>query len=253
LLRGAFSRYLTVPLVLGSSFIEYMDEFRIARSTPAFELDSYRSRGSVVSEVLDLQHRGTTLVGVRWESQEEQGTAVRLFCRMSSRFFAPEDQDLAWIPVANGRAPVEPIKGRYLQWRAELYSTEGDYSPVLHTLTLDLEADPPPGAPLLLEPEPLDGGVLLRWVRNKETDIAGYRVYYGGESRVYFGKEADQGDSPFFVPAPEGSVKRLSLEVTRLQNERAYFFSVTAVDVEEQESDFSTERVARPSRTHGLE
>lgn len=253
LLRGAFSRYLTVPLVLGATYTGYLDEVRIARGTPRFTLDSYRPRGSVVSEVLDLRDRGTTLAAVRWESEEEHGTAVRLFSRMSSRYFEPRDELPEWLPVANGRSPSRELKGRYLQWKAELHSTTGDYSPVLRTLTLELEPDPPPGPPVFLEARPLDEGVLLRWVRNKEPDIAGYRVYYGGESRFYFGTGADQGDSPFFVPAPGGLVERLNFQVTGLDNEKAYFFSITAVDTDGQESGFSTELVARPSSIHRLE
>ncbi|MFW6181670.1 MAG: LamG-like jellyroll fold domain-containing protein, partial [Spirochaetota bacterium] len=205
LLRGAFSRYITVPLVLGAAYTGYLDELRIARGVLDFPLDSYRSRGAVVSGVLDLRHRGTTLAAARWQSEEERGTAVRLFCRMSTRYFGPDDgrpEAPAWVPVANGRAPEEPLKGRYLQWKAELYSTTGDYTPVLHTLTLELEPDSPPVPPVFLEARPLDEGALLRWVRNKEPDIAGYRVYYGEESRFYFGTGAAQGDSPFFVPDP---------------------------------------------------
>jgi hypothetical protein len=98
--------------------------------------------------------------------------------------------------------------------------------------------------------------VLLRWVTNRERDIAGYKVYYGTSPGTYFGRSAEQGDSPIFVPAGHietgsiGEAGTLILPVTNLKNEQVYYFSVTAVDADGQEGGFSVERVARPSTVH---
>ncbi len=69
--------------------------------------------------------------------------------------------------------------------------------------------------------------VALAWDPNREEDLAGYRVYWGTASRVY-PFSADVGD-------------QTSYTVPNLTEGRIYFFSVTAYDVNQQESDYSVE------------
>jgi hypothetical protein len=71
--------------------------------------------------------------------------------------------------------------------------------------------------------------VALAWDPNREEDLAGYRVYWGTESRVY-PHSADVGDQTDHT-------------VSNLAEGRVYFFSVTAYDVNQHESDYSTELV----------
>jgi hypothetical protein len=213
----------------------------------------------VLSEVIDLSHQGTELVQVDWNGEEENGTAIRIYCRMSRTYFAPgqpgQGGGLAssppWIPVKKGQifkkgAFGEGLEGRYFQWKAELLGTEHEATPVLYDLTILYETDPPPGPPILLEADPGDGAVALTWVTAREGDVAGYRVYYGSSSGTYFGK-----DSPLFFEERRDAGETKRVTVDGLTNEQVYFFSVTAVDGEGQESVFSRELVARPSGIYG--
>jgi len=245
---GKVSPYLSVPMILGSKFLGYIDEFRISRGKPDFPLGFYKEYGVVLSNVIELPGRGTRLVKVYWESKEDNGTALRVSCRLSELYFPAGEEYInnpnvpRWIKVKNGQEVDRSIPGgRYLQWKVELYGTSGIYTPILHTLTIAVEPDPPPSAPVLLDVEPLNEGVRLSWVKNREKDVNAYRVYYGISSGYYFGKGSAMGDSPITV----GDVDTLVLK--GLQNERVYFFSITAVDNGGHESGFSKELIARPS------
>ncbi|HEB31629.1 MAG TPA: hypothetical protein ENI15_12260 [Spirochaetes bacterium] len=266
ILAGEFSRYLAVPITIGESFLGYMDEFRISRGFPGFIIKDYREQGAIKSGVIELSHKGTRVVKLSWDSIEEKGTAVRMFCRISDSFFFPGDGESSnlydetylssgeasgggaggprWFQVKNGDEISENLTGKYLQWRAHLYGTNGIYTPYLLSLEMMLELDLPPQVPVLLKVNPVDGGVKLVWAKNKESDIRGYRIYYGESSKFYFGTGSDVGDSPVFAGDVNSTILR------GLENEKVYFFSITAVDSTGQESGFSREMIARPSAVY---
>ena len=85
----------------------------------------------------------------------------------------------------------------------------------------------------------------MSWLVNRESDVRGYRVYYGSAAIYYHGKGADLGDSP----ASAGNVDKVVLK--GLANEQVYYVAVTAIDESGQESGFSRELVVRPSRVFG--
>jgi hypothetical protein len=278
-----------------------MDEFRISRGVPGdltapgavlFRTGSdsgtlhpsgtrYHEEGVIRSEVIDLENPGTRILKWSWDSVEEQGTAVRVYFRVSNRYFTPdmepekapqvrdqgfppdpeivrrEGQDMTavferlqretappgWIPVRNDEEIGDTLhKGRYVQWKAELYGTEERYTPRLNSLSLVYEPDPPPPPPILLAARPRNGSISLTWVKNKEHDVSSYRVYYGEASRFYVDNE------PETVPQSLGET--LNYELDNLENDRVYFVSITAVDDDGQESGFSRELVSRPSAVY---
>lgn len=303
LFEGRFSRHIGVPMTLGDHFLGYIDEFRISKGSrqytpgeyvvssrtdgnitdegiPIDDKGSKSGNGFIISDVIDLKNRGTKIVRVSWDSEEEKGTALRVFFRVSNEYFAPNSDYLdpnaeadpddyvrdfiawrktinpqPWVPVRNGEDISLHHKGRYLQWMVVLFGTEGLYTPTLHNLTVSFEPNMPPTRPILLAADPVAGGIKLKWVRNKEKDLQGYKIYYGNRSGYYVGNE------PQFVPAitqddPESASAMEHEEIgdTRtfvlngLENEDVYFVSITAVDEEAQESDFSRELIARPSK-----
>ena len=69
--------------------------------------------------------------------------------------------------------------------------------------------------------------VSLAWDRNTETDIAGYRVYYGTASRAY-NWFVDVGNTTTFT-------------VTGLTDGATYYFAATAYDTSHLESTYSVE------------
>jgi len=68
--------------------------------------------------------------------------------------------------------------------------------------------------------------VTLQWDANTESDLAGYKVYYGTTSREYQ------------EPIPLDLVTTYTMHIP---DSVMYFFAVTAFDTEALESDFSTE------------
>jgi len=261
LLQGVFSPYLVIPFVIAENYIGYIDEFRIARGKPCFYLGNFRELGEIKTNVLSLESKGTKIVKLKWNSIEEKGTAVRVFYRISDVYFLPEAERTEftfaegtfpgtpeWIQVRNNAEISEGLRsGKYFQWKAELYGTEGIYTPYLLSLSVVLELDFPPAAPILLKARPLNQGISLSWVKNKESDILGYKVYYGTSSRYYFGRGSDKGNSPIFA----GNVNSFIIE--DLKNEEVYFISITVVDNADLESGFSNEVIIRPSSIYGDE
>lgn len=70
--------------------------------------------------------------------------------------------------------------------------------------------------------------VTLAWNANTETNLAGYRLYYGTGPRAYTATGT--------VPVPETTAT-----VTNLAEGRTYFFAVTAFTTDGLESDYSDE------------
>jgi len=258
ILRGGFSPTLNVPLEIGDSFLGYIDEFRIKRIrkeiSPSnkslekllFNLGKYRDKGEIKSKVIDLKNSGSKLIKANWGSVEDNGTAIRVYYRSSCEYFREIDIKPEWEILKNDKVVTDiSNRGRFFQWKAVLYGTEKIYTPYLLSLDIEFEYNPFPIAPYLLRIVPIDGGVQLFWMKNRENDVKGNKIYYGGSSGYYFGKGSSISDSPSFV----GDID--SMKINNLENEKVYFFSITAVDNSDQESGFSKELIARPSNIYG--
>ncbi len=72
-----------------------------------------------------------------------------------------------------------------------------------------------------------EGGLTLAWDANKETDLAGYKLYYGTESGVY-------GEPVVLEAITQYTLKGLEIGVT-------YYLVLTAFDTFNNESDYSVE------------
>lgn len=72
--------------------------------------------------------------------------------------------------------------------------------------------------------------VTLAWNQNEESNLWGYRLYYGTASRTY------DWDKMVPVPFPETQTT-----ITGLRHGVRYFFAVTALSIEGLESDYSLE------------
>lgn len=73
----------------------------------------------------------------------------------------------------------------------------------------------------------LDQSITIHWFPNKESDLAGYKIYYGHESRSY----------SWVI----GTGRVTEFRITDLQPGKKYFFAVTAYDTAGNESSFSDE------------
>lgn len=92
---------------------------------------------------------------------------------------------------------------------------------------------------MLLTTPAMAGEVTLGWDANTETDLAGYRVYYGGAPGQYIQVKGSGIDVPLSAdedPAPgavQYTVKNIPATPT--------YFVVTAYDTEGLESGYSNE------------
>jgi uncharacterized membrane protein YgcG len=83
------------------------------------------------------------------------------------------------------------------------------------------------GAVLLPVFECWSFSVVVRWAPNSESDLAGYKVYYGTDTRIY-GTIVDAG-------------KTTSHQIDGLREDVTYYFTVTAYNSEGYESYYSEE------------
>ena len=86
--------------------------------------------------------------------------------------------------------------------------------------------------------------VTLRWDKNTETDLAGYKLYYKADSSgsPYDGTGADQGASPVDIPLGVlGDPDNPEFTITDLDAGHVYFLVLTAYDTEDNESGYSNE------------
>jgi fibronectin type 3 domain-containing protein len=93
------------------------------------------------------------------------------------------------------------------------------------------EAPAPAPAPAPTIPAPTAGTATLSWSAPGSANVIGYRVYYGTASRSYLqprGMGLSAGNATTHV-------------VTGLPRGYLYFFAVTAVGANDEESDFSNE------------
>ena len=79
--------------------------------------------------------------------------------------------------------------------------------------------------------------VTLTWDASPslETDVAGYKVYYGTSPGIYTGSEAAEG------PSPVDSGNTTSKTFVGLDNTKSHYFTVTAYNFDGDESAYSNE------------
>jgi hypothetical protein len=79
------------------------------------------------------------------------------------------------------------------------------------------------------------GKAVLNWNANTESDLAGYKIYYGTSART--GSHPTGG----YTMGPIDAGNATAYTVNNLENGKKYYFSVTAYDTSNNESDFSGE------------
>jgi hypothetical protein len=80
----------------------------------------------------------------------------------------------------------------------------------------------------------------LAWAPNTETDLAGYKLYYGSVSGTFNGTGLAQGNSPITLSlAKLGDARNPRFVLTGLSPNQSYQFAVTAYNQSGKESGFS--------------
>ena len=112
------------------------------------------------------------------------------------------------------------------------YNSSNYWVDVVFQKTLPiLPAEQPPAAPTQLSAALQGTSVALQWAANSETDLAGYRVYYGIASGSY-SQNVDAG-------------KTTSRTVTGLSSGKTYYFAVLAYDNGNLKSGLSKEVICQ--------
>ena len=231
--------------MIGRSFTGYLDELRITSAFSDPVLDKYRlNSGTAVTDVIDLDNYDSRFLGIQTKSRLEGKTQIYYYYRLSNKYFQPDSEYPRWNQF-DPDTPLPPgIKGRYLQVMAELFPDgTGVNSPELNELTINYTRNLPPVPPAYVSGSAGNGRVVIRWQPVTDSDIAGYRIYYGDRPGIYFGSDALAGESPI------DAGKNLSFEIDGLKNGKLYYFAVTSYDNAEipHESVFSREISIRPS------
>ena len=283
--------------VIGKEYYGFIDEFRISyqkiddlRRDTDVAFQNYKKPaiadrwpankpGIVTSPVYAFDSTGTSITLFSWSELLKENTYIWMELRISDSQFKKDDESLKWYRIVNNQKNIYLMKdaggflrGKYYQWRAHLIpSPDGKYSPNLYDIDLTYRLDPPPKSPQFVEVISAgDKSVVLRWNKNVEHDILGYKVYYGVEQNKYDGiigyvngkritNEFNSNRKYIEVTISndiieENKIKDITgvLEYPLLNNTVLYFFSVTAYDsykpdtTHNHESSFSKEVKARP-------
>lgn len=287
-----------LPLaVIGRNYNGLIDEFRISygdfdslrnskdvavsrhKGASSSGRIPYNREGVITGGVGVFPTTGTAITDFSWEEINKEGTFIWMELRTADKTFDPRDRSLKWYRVANSQRGIyrirgedsEFLKGRYYQWRAHLVaSPEGSDSPLLKKITIRYRADNAPDIPASVEvAEAGDRYVVLRWRKNVEHDILGYRIYYGTRKGVHDGiistvnggrisNDASNGNyinlriDNNLIEENRNADKRGVLLYPFLENTVLYYFSVAAYDsyrpdtTYNHESELSSHVAARP-------
>jgi hypothetical protein len=239
------------PLTLGAGFTGLIDELRISRRfVESPTLQRYLGRtGTATSRIIDLGFSGTRILRIEAVTSTPADSSVGFYYQVADGWtrqkllLGPVD----WVPFTPPGDFKDGLRGRYVQLMVELFP-DGTrmHSPRLSSLRIVYEPNFPPIPPAGLVAAPGNGTVTLSWRKVNELGVKGYRIFYGSEPHNYLGRGAAQGASPLEAG------DKTAFEITGLANGSLYYFAVVAVDGSDppQQSDFSAEVSARPSRIY---
>jgi len=292
------SKGTDLPLaVIGKNYNGLIDEFRISykhyrelRESTDIALNKYKGseyagrvpynrEGIITSPVKEFPSTGTAITDFSWEEMLNPGTFIWMELRVADKYFSDRDTSLKWYKVTPGQKKIfasrgddgEFLRGKYFQWRAHLAaSPEGDKSPVMKKVAVKYRVDYPPVVPYSLEIGATgDRTVTLKWKRNVETDLGGYRIYYGTRKGKYDGIISVINGKKITNQMTEGNYVTVKIDNAVIEENRdadsrkvmvypsientvLYYFSVSSYDnyrentVYNHESELSSAVQARP-------
>jgi hypothetical protein len=177
--------------------------------------------------------------------QFPDNSAVQFFIRAGEEPYRFDR--IPWMPVTPGSELAGGLRGRYIQIAAALYpSGDCETTPYLEEIRIFYKSNEAPYPPSLVTAKALDGTVELSWRSSPDANTAGYLLYYGTSSGVYYGEGAVLGGSPIDMG------RRNSIRIDGLKNGTLYYFAITAYDGTNPDfhsGKFSKEVTARPLRT----
>jgi hypothetical protein len=239
------------PLVIGSGYTGFLDEFRIShRAVDDPVLSRFLGKtGVAVSRIIDLGYSATRIARIESVDSTPGDSGIEFSYQASDTWGGRKvlKGDTAWVPFVPGTDFGDTVKSRYIQLRVELFPDgTRTQSPRLSSLRVVYEPNLPPAPPAGVTATPGNGKVTLTWRKVNDLDVKGYLVFYGTSPRNYLGTGAVPG------PSPIDAGLATTIEIGGLDNGSLYYFAVAAYDDSQprQQSAFSAEVSARPSRIY---
>ncbi|MCX8123643.1 MAG: hypothetical protein N3F66_05700 [Spirochaetes bacterium] len=276
-----------VPVaIVGKNFYGYLDKVRIAQRYIAdlkkeaeiaqtqYKEITYSNRqttnreGIITSPVYQFPDYGTMVTLFKWDEQLPQSTFIWMEFRISDAFFKADDTFPQWVRITNNQKNIylhkigdEFLRGKYYQWRAHLIaSPDGAHAPIIYNIGLQYVRDTAPQPPAFVTVDSVgDTMITLKWKKNVEYDIAGYRIYYGVKSKHYDGviktvngkrisNELSDKNGYVTVKITNDIIEenrkndnKAFLTYPLLKNNVLYFFTVTAYDTYKPDTMFNHE------------
>lgn len=232
--------------IIGRGFTGYIDELQILNSyRDETDLRQYPDHsGTAVTDIIDLKYYDSRLLSISSSEDLPGETRINYFYRISNDYFSPAAEYPSWNQLLPGEQLPPGVEGRWLQVMAELFPDgTGERTPELSEIYISYNKNLPPQPPGFVTAAAVDKGAVISWKAVNDSDIAGYRIYYGNSPGIYFSTGPDGGNSPIDT----GNVN--SFVINGLENGKLYYFAVTSYDDAEipQESIFSLETSVRPS------
>ena len=205
--------------------------------------------GTVTTRIIDLGYSSTRIARNETVTTIPADSGIEFSYQTADTWGGRKSlkSDTDWVPFVPGTDFADALKARYIQLRVEMYPDgTRTKSPRLSSLRVVYEQNLPPAPPAGLVVTAGNGKVTLTWRKVNDLNLKGYLVFYGTSPHNYLGTGAAQGDSPIDA----GSAT--TLEIGGLENGSLYYFTVAAYDTSDprQQSEFSTEISARPSRMY---
>jgi hypothetical protein len=246
-----FNQANKCDIKIAPSFYGALDEFYILNDSLETSSERYDDDGGVIlSNVIELEEGGVYISKITPSDTKKNNTDILYYYRYSDSPFAPEEEfskNIKWHIL--GTENPYSSKVRFIQWKIMfLPGNNSDYSPRFRGLAMVYDKNLPPSKPAGIKFIAGDGKVRIKWMKNSEKDIKGYKIYYGRKSGYYFGKDASEGASPIDIGLKN------EVEITGLRNNVIYYFTITAYDDENKthESEFSDEVIVRPLEKYSL-
>lgn len=231
--------------MIGRGYTGFIDELRMTGTYCDPELNKYSmTSGTAITDIIDLEYYDSRFFQLESDSSLEGETQIYYYYRLSNKYFAPGGEYPRWNQFLPGEMLPPDVRGRYLQIMTELFPDgTGATTPVLSSMTISYDKNLPPMPPAYISVKAGAGKAILSWQRVTDSDIAGYKVYYGIKPGLYFGTGSITGSSPI------DAGNSLTLQIEGLENGQLYYFAVTSYDNAEihHESIFSREINTRPS------
>ncbi|HOM86551.1 MAG TPA: hypothetical protein PLH80_00070 [Spirochaetota bacterium] len=234
--------------------------------------DTINREGIITSPVYQFPDFGTMVLLFHWQEQLPPSTYVWMEFRISDEMFKSDDMLPQWYRINNNQKNIylkkvgdSYCRGKYYQWRAHLISSpDGTNAPTIYAIELQYALDKAPQPPVMVAVDSVSDRVItLKWKKNVEYDILGYKIYYGVKSGKYDGVITTIGNKRItnelsdnngyisvtltneIIEENRNNDAKGFLQYPVLKNNVIYYFAVTAYDSYKPDTLFNHE--SKPS------